>query len=210
MAKAERWYALTTRPRAEDAACVRAEHFGFKTYVPMREKMVLKNRRTKRREPKSFPILPGVVFIGADREITPALLWAMVEPVRAKLPLGYGNCPKHVDRAVWASLALSGRNRKLSPITGIIGVGDQPGLISDDEVRRMVRRNGDEEMFALRMMRGEIDLFERDTVVRILEGPFEGFAGLVKEARGERAKVMTQVFGRETLVELSIEHIEAA
>ncbi len=93
MAKAEHWYALTTRPRSEQAACARAEHFGFKTHVPMCEKSVIANRHTKKRKLKKFPILPGVIFVGADKEITPRVLMALIEPVRPEVLLGHGDCP---------------------------------------------------------------------------------------------------------------------
>lgn len=210
MTKAEHWYALTTKPRSEQAACARAEHFGFRTYVPMCEKKVMVNRHTKERKPKSFPMLPGIIFVGAEQEITPSLLMALIEPLRASIPLGYGDCPKRLDRAQWASFGLSVRNRKISPITGIIGNGDEPGLIHNDAIERMKKKNADQDAAAAARERGEIEVYKPETTVRILEGPFEGFNGLVVVAKGHRAKIMASVFGGEVPVELSIEHIEAA
>jgi transcription antitermination factor NusG len=210
MARAEHWYALTTKPRSEQAACARAEHFGFKTHVPMCEKSVIANRHTKKRKLKKFPILPGVIFVGADKEITPRVLMALIEPVRPEILLGHGDCPNRIDRSTWAKLAKSKRNRKLSPITGVIGTGDVPGLISYQAIKQMADRNGQAEDLALQMARGEIDIYDPGAEIRILEGPFEGFSGLVEEARGARAKVFVSVFGRETPLEIGIEHIEAA
>jgi transcriptional antiterminator NusG len=45
-------------------------------------------------------------------------------------------------------------------------------------------------------------------VVRIIDGPFSGFRGEVKEVDEQTAKVAVQVFGRVTPVDLALGHIE--
>jgi transcriptional antiterminator NusG len=48
----------------------------------------------------------------------------------------------------------------------------------------------------------------RTQIVRVVDGPFSGFRGEVKEVNEQTAKVALQVFGRITLVELRPEQIE--
>ncbi len=85
-----------------------------------------------------------------------------------------------------------------------------PGLIHNDAIERMKKKNKDQDEAAAARARGDVEHYKPDTTVRILEGPFEGFNGLVITAKGHRAKVMASIFGRETPVEIKVEHIEAA
>jgi transcriptional antiterminator NusG len=47
-------------------------------------------------------------------------------------------------------------------------------------------------------------------VVRIIDGPFTGFRGEVKEVGERSVKVTVQVYGRDTPVDLSFAQIELA
>jgi len=47
-------------------------------------------------------------------------------------------------------------------------------------------------------------------IVRVIEGPFTGFQGEVKEVDEQTAKVAVQVFGRVTPVDLPLGQIVAA
>jgi transcriptional antiterminator NusG len=47
-------------------------------------------------------------------------------------------------------------------------------------------------------------------IVRVLDGPFSGFRGDVKEIDGQTAKVAIQVYGRVTPVDLALGRIELA
>ena len=46
-------------------------------------------------------------------------------------------------------------------------------------------------------------------IVRVIDGPFTGFRGEVKEADEQTAKVAVQVFGRVTPVDLALGQIES-
>jgi len=46
-------------------------------------------------------------------------------------------------------------------------------------------------------------------IVRVIDGPFTGFRGEVKEADEQTAKVAVQVFGRVTPVDLGLGQIES-
>jgi len=87
--------------------------------------------------------------------------------------------------------------RNTPSVTGFIGSGTTPTPISDQEVKELQKRMGvDEPTF-------KIDVQKGDTVA-IIDGPFKEMEGKVEqvdESRG-KVKVMINVFGRETPVEL--------
>lgn len=87
--------------------------------------------------------------------------------------------------------------RNTPNVTGFIGTGTVPTPVSEDEMKALQKRMGvDEPEY-------KIDVEVSDPV-RITDGPFKNFEGKVSEideARG-KVKVLVNVFGRETPVEL--------
>lgn len=87
--------------------------------------------------------------------------------------------------------------RNTPNVTGFVGSGTTPTPISDDEMKALQKRMGVEEP------KYKIDV-EVGTPVRITDGPFKNFEGKISEvdeARG-KIKVLVNMFGRETPVEL--------
>ena len=87
--------------------------------------------------------------------------------------------------------------RNTPNVTGFVGSGTTPTPVSKEEVDRLLRRMGEDEP------KYKIDVKESDTV-KIMDGPFKDFEGKiaeVNEAKGT-VKVLVNVFGRETPVEL--------
>lgn len=87
--------------------------------------------------------------------------------------------------------------RNTPNVTGFIGTGTIPTPISEVEIKALQKRMGVEEP------KYQIDV-EINTMVRIIDGPFRNFEGKVSnvdESRG-KIKVMVNMFGRETPVEL--------
>jgi transcriptional antiterminator NusG len=87
--------------------------------------------------------------------------------------------------------------RNTPNVTGFVGSGTTPTPVSNDEVERLLKRMGEEEP------KYKIDVAEGDSV-KITDGPFKEFEGKiaeVNEAKGT-VKVLVNVFGRETPVEL--------
>src|ERR1017187_10607917 len=90
-------------------------------------------------------------------------------------------------------------------VTGFVGTGQQPTPLSDEEVKQIVYRVADsKEKPKLKVK------FEKNESVRISEGPFASFTGVVDEVNEDREtlKVMVTIFGRSTPVELGFGQVE--
>ena len=87
--------------------------------------------------------------------------------------------------------------RNTPNVTGFVGTGTTPSPISDDEVKSIQKRMGDEEP------KYKID-FSIGQLVNITDGPFKGFDGAVSEIDESKGKlkVLVNMLGRETPVEL--------
>jgi transcriptional antiterminator NusG len=97
--------------------------------------------------------------------------------------------------------------RDTPKVTGFVGGGTQPTPIEDEEVARMTQQIKE----GAAKPKPKI-LFEEGENVRVVSGPFANFSGFVDEVRPEKEKVrvMVQVFGRATPVELDYMQIEKA
>ena len=98
--------------------------------------------------------------------------------------------------------------RGTSRITGFVGgAGNQPTPISDDEVARMTQQIKE----GAHKPKPRVT-FEEGENVRVTSGPFANFQGFVDEVRPdkEKVRVMVQVFGRATPVELDYTQLEKA
>lgn len=90
-------------------------------------------------------------------------------------------------------------------VTGFVGSGQTPTPLSQDEVDQVVHRlEVGAEHPKLRYK------FEKNENVKITDGPFASFTGVVDEVNEEREtlKVMVTIFGRPTPVELEFSQVE--
>ena len=87
--------------------------------------------------------------------------------------------------------------RNTPRVTGFIGAGTIPTPISPEEIKEIKRRMGVKEP------KYKIDIVVGDPV-KIIDGPFKDFDGKIAEIDEERGKVkvLVNMFGRETPVEL--------
>ena len=92
-------------------------------------------------------------------------------------------------------------------VTGFLGAGNKPQPISEKEAARYF--GGVEEAKAAPKKDISVD-YEIGDQVKVLEGPFASFNGLVEELDFDKAKVKVSVsiFGRATPVELDFEQVE--
>jgi transcriptional antiterminator NusG len=90
-------------------------------------------------------------------------------------------------------------------ITGFVGGTRNPPPVPDDEAERLTQMMADESLRPRPK-----DQFERGEVVRVVDGPFRGFNGVVEEANPDKGKVkvLVSIFGRQTPVELDFVQVE--
>lgn len=91
--------------------------------------------------------------------------------------------------------------RNTRGVTGFVGSGTDPIPLTESEIRNM----GFEEVPV------NVDYDVNDTV-QVVNGPFEGFVGIVQEINKEKqkVKVLVSMFGRETPVELEFSQVQKA
>lgn len=96
--------------------------------------------------------------------------------------------------------------RHVPKVLGFIGGrADKPSPISDKEVENILSRVQDTHDKPKHKT-----LFEVGEVVRIIDGPFTDFSGVIEEVNYEktRVKVSVMIFGRSTPIELSFDQIK--
>ncbi len=95
--------------------------------------------------------------------------------------------------------------RNTPGVTGFVGMGEEPTPLRPEEVASILRRMENEApTYKVTYKQGDR--------VRIVDGPFNDFRGIVDEIYMDRSKirVMVNFFGRETPVELDFLQVEKA
>jgi transcriptional antiterminator NusG len=95
--------------------------------------------------------------------------------------------------------------RQVPKVTGFVGSGRKPTPLSKKEVTQIV-----EHMETTSEKPKPKHSFEKGEAVRIIDGPFFNFSGIVEEVNHERntLKVLVTIFGRSTPVELEFLQVE--
>ena len=117
---------------------------------------------------------------------------------RVFLP-GYVLVEMELDNNLWHVL------KDTPKVTGFLGTGDKPVALSEEEVSGILFRSE----VAKEKPRLKIK-FEKNEQVRITDGPFANFNGVVDEINEDREtlKVMVTIFGRSTPVEMEFGKVE--
>jgi transcription termination/antitermination protein NusG len=119
--------------------------------------------------------------------------------VERMLYAGYVLVQMDMDDQVWHVVKATPR------VTGFVGTGQQPTPLSPAEVDQIFNR------VATAKDKPKVRVkFEKNESVRITEGPFANFNGVVDEVNEDREtlKVMVTIFGRATPVELEFGQVE--
>lgn len=90
-------------------------------------------------------------------------------------------------------------------VTGFVGNSRNPPVVPEDEVRKITQRIDEGQMKPKMRF-----TFEKGESVRVIEGPFNTFNGIVDEVNEDkgRLKVLVSIFGRSTPVELEFTQVE--
>ena len=90
-------------------------------------------------------------------------------------------------------------------VTGFVGAGQKPAPLTQEEVDQVIHQ----VTVAAEKPKPKY-IFEAGESVRIIDGPFSNFSGLVDEVNLDRntLKVMVTIFGRSTPVELDFLQVE--
>jgi transcriptional antiterminator NusG len=114
---------------------------------------------------------------------------------------GYLLVRMYMDEDSWSVV------RNTPGVTGFVGSGSRPTPLSRREVERILGvRKDDEEKKAPRFK----PEWEVGETVRVVEGPFADFNGVIEDINVDQSKVrvLVDIFGRETPVELNFEQIQ--
>jgi transcriptional antiterminator NusG len=112
---------------------------------------------------------------------------------------GYVLVEMDLDNDLWHIIKNTPR------VTGFLGTGDKPVSLTEEEVGSILfRTDVSKEKPRMKIK------FEKNESVRITEGPFANFNGIVDEINEDREtlKVMVTIFGRSTPVELEFGKVE--
>lgn len=117
---------------------------------------------------------------------------------RVFLP-GYVLVEMDLDNEIWHLVKNTPR------VTGFLGTGDKPVALTEEEISSIVFRSDvskDKPRMKVK--------FEKNESVKITDGPFANFNGVVDEVNEDREtlKVMVTIFGRSTPVELEFSKVE--
>jgi transcriptional antiterminator NusG len=112
---------------------------------------------------------------------------------------GYVLVEMDMDDHVWHVVKSTPR------VTGFVGTGQQPTPLSEEEVQHIVYRvvqSKDKPKLKVK--------FEKNEKVKITEGPFASFEGVIDDVNEDKetVKVMVTIFGRSTPVELEFGQVD--
>lgn len=90
-------------------------------------------------------------------------------------------------------------------ITGFVGPGKKPASVPESEVKKLTKQISEGTLKPKMKMS-----FEKGESVRVIEGPFQNFNGLVDDVKPDKGKltVLVSIFGRSTPVELDFTQVE--
>ena len=165
----------------------------IQTYSGMEEKVrdaILGNIDQMGMKTKIFQILVP------EEEIVELKGTRRIEKKKKMFP-GYVFLDMVLDDESWYAI------RQTPGVARFIGTKVKPTPVSDREMQRVLKQIGVKEE--------KLEVaFEKGETVRVISGPFRGYTGTIDEINADRGKlkVLINIFGRDTPVEVNFEHAE--
>jgi transcription termination/antitermination protein NusG len=118
--------------------------------------------------------------------------------VQKKVFPGYLLCRMYLDDDSWRVV------RETPGVTGFVGSGAKPTPLSEKEVDRILQVKPEDK----KKLKPRLE-FEEQESVRVVSGPFANFTGTISEINVDQSKlkVLVNIFGRETPVELGFDQV---
>jgi len=118
--------------------------------------------------------------------------------VQKKVFPGYLMCRMYLDDDSWYVV------RNTPGVTGFVGSGAKPTPLSDKEVDKILQVKPEDK----KKLKPRLE-FEESESVRVTSGPFANFTGSISEINVDQSKlkVLVNIFGRETPVELGFDQV---
>lgn len=119
--------------------------------------------------------------------------------IRKKFFPGYILVQMVLDDETWHII------KSVPKITGFVGGSRNPPSLSDEEVRRLTQQLDDGTL------KTKVESqFEEGQTIRVIDGPFANFEGIIEEVKTDKKKlkVLVKIFGRFTPVELDFNQAE--
>jgi transcriptional antiterminator NusG len=117
--------------------------------------------------------------------------------VSKKMFPGYLLIRCHLDDDSWYAI------RNTPGVTGFVGAGNKPSPLPRKDVENFLATKTEGEAEATKRSKPRLE-YEMNETVRVKEGPFADFSGQIVEINADqlKLKVLVNIFGRETPVEL--------
>jgi transcriptional antiterminator NusG len=118
--------------------------------------------------------------------------------VQKKVFPGYLLVRMYLDDDTWRVV------RETPGVTGFVGSGAKPTPLSDREIDRILQVKPEDK----KKLKPRLE-FEENESVRVTSGPFANFTGSISEINVDQSKlkVLVNIFGRETPVELGFDQV---
>ncbi|MCL2181954.1 MAG: transcription termination/antitermination protein NusG [Chitinispirillia bacterium] len=159
-------------------------------------------------EAKVFDYLNGLVESGEYGDLIKSVLMPTRDVVQVKNGKKIKTTRRDYPSYVLVEMALTKETMHIvtdaAGVSGFVG-GQKPQPIREEEARRILGQAADK---GARSQISEVP-FEIGDAVKIKEGPFKDFDGVVDKVYPEKGKVnvMVSVFGRSTPVEVDFVHV---
>ena len=174
-----RWYVVHT-------------YSGYENKVTSNLKNVIGARGMEDRVYEVVVPLEDVVEVKNGKKVT----------VQKKVFPGYLLVRCDLDDDVWGAI------RNTPGVTGFVGPGTKPTPLSRREVESILQVKPEGVEVPTKQRRARLE-YEVNETVRVKEGPFADFSGQIAEINEDqlKLKVLVNIFGRETPVELEFSQV---